>query len=304
MSPATGGWKPHPPRVLAARRAIPARRESVLYWIPVRTGLFKHNKTSRLAALLGIPPTHAAGLVIALWAWAALEAPNGCLGDYDDEDIAIATGWQGDPHGFVAALLGCGAGRRAGFLERDPNSSGLRIHDWQDGSGSVGSYVEKARARVLATQAWRAKKQGVRDVTDNVMDNVITSFSSPLLPSHGGGERGTGGEGHDSVIDNAIHNGAVADGGDEEGRRELWERVLAALRVEMSPRNFAAVLQGTVLLACDGDGVAIGAPTAYQVETLRSRLEPLVSRVLADELGRRPACRFIKMATLEHRDDA
>lgn len=62
-------------------------------------------------------------------------APTGDLSDYDDTDIALAAGWDGDAVVFVSALIGCGPGKKPGFIESDEN--GRRIHDWDDFAGKL-----------------------------------------------------------------------------------------------------------------------------------------------------------------------
>src|SRR5579875_3121241 len=96
------------------------------YWVRVQTDLLNHPKTVRAARRLGVPVPHLVGHLVCLWAWAALYASDGDLGDYDAEQIAYAAGWTGDPEAFLDALLTAG-GPRAGFLEASP--TWVRLHD-------------------------------------------------------------------------------------------------------------------------------------------------------------------------------
>jgi hypothetical protein len=63
----------------------------------MRRAALRHPKTLALAALLGIPRTHAVGILECLFDWAADAAPQGNIGKWKNIVIAGALDWTGDP---------------------------------------------------------------------------------------------------------------------------------------------------------------------------------------------------------------
>lgn len=114
-------------------------------WIESHQELLTNPKTRRAAKRLGLPCVHLAGHLHALWWWALDHAFDGDLSGFDAEDLADAAEWDGDPDELVKALVDCGPGERAGFLEVDgPTADGrtaaLVLHDW-------GHFTAHLRAR-------------------------------------------------------------------------------------------------------------------------------------------------------------
>lgn len=74
-------------------------------------------------------------------------APDGNLEHFDTTDIALASEWEGDPDKFVAALIECGSGSKAGFIDAD----GSTLHDWDHYAGkyvNIGGAANHARWHV------------------------------------------------------------------------------------------------------------------------------------------------------------
>jgi hypothetical protein len=137
-------------------------------WIESHQTLRDHPKLMRLARLLDVPRTSAAGLLHFLWWWALDHAEDGDLSDFDALDLALAAGWEGDPDTFVKALEDCGPGERAGFLAC---SDGRRVlHDWHDYAGKL---VDR---RVKDRQRKRAQRE---KSDDSPKDVPRTSDGSP-----------------------------------------------------------------------------------------------------------------------------
>jgi len=80
-----------------------------------------HRKRKKLSRLL---KTDATGYILDLWITAAQTRPDGDLKDWDEMDIADAAGYQGDPDGFVQALIKCQ------LLEATDNGC-YCLHDWR-----------------------------------------------------------------------------------------------------------------------------------------------------------------------------
>lgn len=105
-------------------------------WIESHQSLRNHPKTKKAMRLLGVSAAELVGLLHFLWWWAEDYAQDGDLSDYDVADIEAAVGWEGEPGRFVQALLDCGFGGKAGFLERGADGQ-LLIHDWYDYAGKL-----------------------------------------------------------------------------------------------------------------------------------------------------------------------
>ena len=104
-----------------------------------------HRKRKRLRLLLGPGSTD---YLIDLWLATAMNHPSGLLQGMDETDIALESGWDGEPGAFVAALLECG------FLEKT-ESGAYALHDWQDHQGYVvHADARKEKARKAAAARW------------------------------------------------------------------------------------------------------------------------------------------------------
>lgn len=110
-------------------------------WIESHDNLKDHPKTRRAARLLGVSIPTMVGHLHLLWHWCLTYAEDGDLSGYDHEDIADAMMWEGDADDLVQALVNCGPGKSAGFLEHDQDGR-LLVHDWMDYAGKL---VEKRR---------------------------------------------------------------------------------------------------------------------------------------------------------------
>lgn len=114
-------------------------------WIPSHQEIRDHPKTLRFARKLGVSVPTAVGHLHLVWHWALGLAPDGDLSKFDAEDIAIGAMWDGDPEVFVDALMKCGPGGAAGFLDVD-----MRLHDWDAHGGRYGRRVDAAKKAAAA----------------------------------------------------------------------------------------------------------------------------------------------------------
>jgi hypothetical protein len=125
-------------------------------WLPSHQELREHPKTRRLTVMLGVPRAQVIGHLHCLWWWALTYADDGDLTRFDSLDIALAAEWEGDPQTFVDALLGCGGGGGAGFLDVR-GDDGLWLHDWDEYGGK---YVEKRRREADRLREHRKSSEG------------------------------------------------------------------------------------------------------------------------------------------------
>lgn len=74
-------------------------------WIQVYSNILTHDKTYKLAEALKIPNYSAVGLMVSLWCWVAVNAPDGDITSYPPRAITAATGWPKKPEAFYSALV-------------------------------------------------------------------------------------------------------------------------------------------------------------------------------------------------------
>ena len=120
--------------------------------IRVAVSFLGHRKRKKLQRKLG---PAAVLCLIDLWIVAAMNKPDGILVGMDVEDIALDSGWEGDPREFVDALI------EVGFL--DLVDGCFMLHDWHEHN----SYAAKADMRRVASRnaadtRWN-NKRGMRE---------------------------------------------------------------------------------------------------------------------------------------------
>ena len=137
-------------------------------WIKVYNDLGDHPKVYTLAEKLRIEQYAAVGLVVCLWIWALIHAPDGDLRRFPDTAIARACHWNKPAAGLVKALT------ESGFLDD------RQIHDWDEYAGLLAESVrlrkEKTRLRVEAYRARKAAAANALQETDG--NDSVTRYTS------------------------------------------------------------------------------------------------------------------------------
>lgn len=131
-------------------------------WIESHQDLRSNPKTRRAARQLGTTVPALMGHLHCLWHWALDHAEDGDVAPFDAEDLADAAGWEGEAEAFVTALIDCGPGEKAGFLEPDGvigdpehgKRSPLALHDWWEYAGKL---IAKRRRDAARKARGRAK---------------------------------------------------------------------------------------------------------------------------------------------------
>jgi hypothetical protein len=124
-------------------------KPGVMY-VPSHVNLGTHPKTRKLARRLDVDVVTAVGHLHFLWWWGMSFAPDGDLGQFTAEDLAIAGEWPGDCDQFVHAL------EDSGFI-----TDGA-FHDWDQYGGQLFTVRERNREK---QQRHRDTQSGNRDVT-------------------------------------------------------------------------------------------------------------------------------------------
>ena len=132
-------------------------------WIESHQELGRHPKTRKAARALSISRVTLVGHLQFLWWWSLDFAQDGNLSAYEDDELAEAAEWEGDPATFVAALV------EAGFIERPTRE----LHDWHDYAGKL---LEQRKANAEKQKRWRE-----RNKTDtSPAHNPDITVTSPL----------------------------------------------------------------------------------------------------------------------------
>jgi len=82
-------------------------------------------KFKKLQRRLGVHKAQLVGMLELLWIATQKSAPRGDIGKFDDEEIAIEMGWDGDPETLILSLVECG------WLDRCEDHR-LVVHDWHE----------------------------------------------------------------------------------------------------------------------------------------------------------------------------
>ena len=93
-------------------------------WIQVYSNILTHDKTYTLAEALKVPNYSAVGLMVSLWCWVAVNAPDGDITRYPPRAITEATGWTKKPETFYNALV------NAGLIEKTEDGRAV-IRNWE-----------------------------------------------------------------------------------------------------------------------------------------------------------------------------
>lgn len=136
-------------------------------------GLFQHPKFIKLRRRLGSD----AGLgYICLLSFTAQNHPDGSLGDMDEEDIAIASQYEGDAAAFVAALVD--------LRLLDKVGDAYLVHDWVEHNPWAAAAPERSeKARRAAYARWGMNgaypEESSEDTTgtDTACDSIPTQYS-------------------------------------------------------------------------------------------------------------------------------
>tara|TARA_R110000751_G_scaffold265397_1_gene364485 strand:- start:21733 stop:22284 length:552 start_codon:yes stop_codon:yes gene_type:complete len=111
--------------------AILNRRGSSIMYAQLSYTLLSHRKTRRLQQFLSLPTKRdAIGLVAVLWLTVLLEAEDGTLEGFTEDDLAGALEWDGDAEMLVDGLL------HSGFLIKTKDGI-LQVKDWMEYTGKA-----------------------------------------------------------------------------------------------------------------------------------------------------------------------
>src|SRR5574343_824536 len=112
--------------------------------IRLLTSFKGHRKRLRLRKLLG---DRYLDYLIDLWLTVAQDRPEVVLDGWDELDIAIASGYEGNANEYASAL------RSVGFL--DANGDCYKLHDWNEHQGWASNAKKRSEAaRKASIKRW------------------------------------------------------------------------------------------------------------------------------------------------------
>lgn len=107
-----------------------------------------HRKRKKLRKLVG---DKADSYLLDLWLTVATDCPEGDLSDWDEEDIALSCGWEGDPKEIVESLV------KTRWI--DETKDGYKIHDWEEHQGWACHAKKRSKiAKAAANKRWEKKR--------------------------------------------------------------------------------------------------------------------------------------------------
>jgi chromosomal replication initiator protein len=74
--------------------------------------------------------------------------------------------------------------------------------------------------------------------------------------------------------------------GELESARQIWQRVLGELQIQVSKANYATWLKNSQGVSCQQDAFVVWVPTTFVAEWLTKRLHSLIRKTLAEIIGR------------------
>ena len=104
----------------------------------MKRGTSRHPKLLHLCRILGLSRRDAVGLLELLWEYTCDYAPAGDIGKFDDNGIAAAVEWNGNPGELISALA------EARWLDACPKHR-LIVHDWAE---HAPDYIKKRLSRM------------------------------------------------------------------------------------------------------------------------------------------------------------
>ena len=136
--------------------------------IRVLTTFPRHPKTIKLKRILGTWEP-----IIVLWLWAAENRPNGDLCGLENEDIAIACAWDGEPSILIDAL------ECVRFISR-VETGAFVLHGWSEHNAYAANADKRSEKARLAAQArWDKRLNGCLGDAKTCPEDACSNAPSP-----------------------------------------------------------------------------------------------------------------------------
>ena len=152
-------------------------------------------KFKKLCRRLNLTQWQCVGLLESIWQLTAKNAPQGNIGKFTNEDIALTIGWDDDEEKLIEELVSCG------WLDTDQKER-LLVHDWHEHAPNhIKGGLAKAGKKLFGTPEAKlqakdeaklqakdeAKLQAKLQATNSNLTNSIQSSSSSSSSSDSSG---------------------------------------------------------------------------------------------------------------------
>lgn len=135
----------------------------------ITTDALDHPKIVKLQRICG---EHGVLCLFRLWAFTARYHPRGDLNNMTDEDIEIASKWNGKPGVFFAALIK--------YRMLDEMLGAYSVHDWQEHNAYAFHAPERSeKARNAARVRWESDEDTHGNASSNAHSNAPSPNPSP-----------------------------------------------------------------------------------------------------------------------------
>lgn len=158
------------------------KHRGVLERSKMKQGTLDKLKFQKLQRRLKESTRGTVGLLEMLWLGTATNCPEGDIGRFTNEEIAIICDWDGDPDQLVTGLVGCG------WLDESVEHR-LVVHDWEDHCPSFvkGSLARHGRSfagtKEPAKEATERSGHPAKEVPKHVADPTKQPAKEPAEPA-------------------------------------------------------------------------------------------------------------------------
>lgn len=166
-------------------------------WIQVYSNLLTHDKTYSLAERLKIQNYSAAGIMVGLWCWAAVNAPDGDITGYPPNAISDAVKWNKKARTLYDALL------EVRLLE-EVEDGRVVIRNWENYADLLINMMETQKSKTKdRVKRYRQRKKTLEDTMGNATGNGDCNVTETLCNA--------------STEPNiTIHNNTISNYGDDD----------------------------------------------------------------------------------------
>lgn len=212
----------------------------------MKSGTTETVKFKKLCRRLKLSRWQCVGLLESLWLFTAQNAPQGNIGRFSNEDIAISLEWDGCEDDLINMLTECG------WIDKADNEHRLVIHDWDEHAPTYikGNLSKSGRKFITKDGTKEPSKKRTKDIPKD---------DTKEPPKDGSGEGTTKPNLFKPNQVNSPHSSEGADAlTDEEKILEIYptrktagerEATLAAIREAIGADGFELVRDKTTLFA-------------------------------------------------------
>lgn len=147
-------------------------------WIQIYSNVATHEKVFALAERLKIQSYSAVGIMVSLWCFAAINAPNGELGGYSKKAVAAGVSWNKKPEVLFDALVYCG-------LLDIGDEGEVSIHNWERYAMLLMDILDDQKKKTCErVKKYRQKKMQRTDEQETECNVTVTLRNASTPPDN------------------------------------------------------------------------------------------------------------------------